>query len=344
MVGSPAAGIFSAERGAFAAHTGDGGLRFWFADAGASPTFFLDEYVSGTGTFYLRALMRVGFEVPPGMQASPVIVHGTAIGNLAEFQLNQQGQGWATLTSSTKPFGALFRGKPDAGTAYLGSTWHCLEYQLTGVGSADASLAGALDGVIFDTLYPDWSGVTVKSVRVGSSAFGVSAAGTLDVDELVFAKSALPSQLHLRVVPAADGCQTIEVSVAATFDGGTFPTPIAVAASVISGTGLQCGDVGPGATLDTFGQFAPVASLRTMSDLVTVEVSAPGLLSKRVQLACADARSCGDAGEIESDAGSAEPKNLRLGCGCGTGEPAALALALAISAGWYRRRGRRGER
>ena len=38
------------------------------------------------------------------------------------------------------------------------------------------------------------------------------------------------------VVPA------LEVSVTATFDGGTFPSPIAVAATIASGTGVLCGD------------------------------------------------------------------------------------------------------
>lgn len=180
---------------------------------------------------------------------------------------------------------ALAGSETDVFTALDGG-WRLVEAEVTGLGTADAGLRTAIDGVVVNSLELDRSGVRFRptaliwgSVFSGASGLDLS----LVTDDLAVALTPMASHLTLTTDPEweAGRCQPVAVTLRDSFDGGPapsyFPLRLVVPADFTLHTASDCGSP----TNPTIEGTPPVRTLyaRAMATGVRAfSIDAPTLL------------------------------------------------------------------
>jgi hypothetical protein len=207
-----------------AARFGDGGLHAERAAGTGDVSFsFLEKDFSSTiPTFYVRHWVRMA---QPPEQFFWLVTRSPSIGNLVGPSLRIAADGGFALQidGSSSPSGVAAICPTQAPFTF--DTWHEIELEAMNVGTSTATMALALDGVVYCSTGVDWSTARLSVIRVGMPGGSVAGA-SVDIDALVMATGPLASRVVLTAAPADAGCVPVTVAVTSTFDGGALPSPV----------------------------------------------------------------------------------------------------------------------
>lgn len=353
-----------------AGYLSDAGLRFEVSDAGGNLGSHIYEYgFTAAGRVYLRGWARVATLDAPFF--SPFVLQATGIGTIGELVFVVDAGAPALQLRSSGPAGVGLYGTVHR--AWPADRWLQLEVLMENVGAPDASVTGALDGVIFDAIRTDWSGVQARRVRVGFPSGLTTAGGVIDLDEVLVATAPTASRLVATARDAGGGCVQVLVGAEATFDGGFLPAALPVALTIDGARGVAT-ECAPANTVTLTALEAPlIAGTWAVSGEVGFLFSAAGLRGAELRVGTAAVLDAGqpDAGPGDAgvDAGAADaglpdaglsdggandaglavdaggvapPRSLSVGCGCASTADLVLLTSLAWVLCPSRRRRARG--
>lgn len=182
-------------------------------------------------------------------------------------------------------------------------TWHEVELEAINVGTANATMVGALDGVVYCSMGVDWSTARLSVLRVGMPGSSVAGA-SVDIDAIVVAAVPLASRVVVTAGPADGGCVPLTVAVTSTFDGGMLVGAVSPVITATDGDGQPsqwCSGPGP-ATVSALDTPVGVGSVRPRG-AAQIVAAVDGLMDGVAQLfgPPIDGGAAADAGA--SDAG-----------------------------------------